>query len=196
MIEKPQPQRPVQVFMNTQAFIDFPPLRSGGGSQRDFFAEDDAGFIRHKEAMKEQVAGVSDAVRRRGEKVSFVHVFMREDALAKSHRPVDRLFTSQNGFGLVAGGRAGELVFQCTPQGLDRLIDTIDRAEDHPRVGIAATIASGLPAKKRFGPLRRKTQSVLTSLSFFSRTILLLVLTILPPRFSNYACLSTGLTAG
>lgn len=134
MIDTPQPLRPVQVFMNTEAFISFPPQRSGGGSQRDFFTGDDDGFVRHKEIMKESVAGVSDAIRRRREKVNFVHVQMREEALAKSHRPVDRLFTSQGGFGLVAGGRAGELVFQCTPQGLDRLLLTIDKAEDHPRV--------------------------------------------------------------
>ena len=134
MIEKTQPLRPVQVFMNTDAFIGFPPQRGGGGSQRDFFVGDDEGFVRHKQIMKESVAGVSDAIRRRRERVNFVHVQMREDALAKSHRPVDRLFTPQGGFGLVAGGRAGELVFQCTPQGLDGLLLTIDTAEDHPRI--------------------------------------------------------------
>ena len=60
---------------------------------------------------------------------------MREEALAKSYRPLNALFSKANSFCLVGGGRIGEIFVQCTPAALDRLDQRIEaRAELKPRL--------------------------------------------------------------
>lgn len=128
------PGHPIQVFLNTRQFIQVQKKTAGGGN-RDFFAGDDRAFARHKERMRQKVKDAASSLRREGQAAGFVVVQMREEALAKSYRPIGALFSQGHKFGLVGGGRIGEMYFQCTPEALDRL-DTIieQRAELHPRM--------------------------------------------------------------
>jgi len=132
--ETEKPGRPIQVFLNTRQFIQVQKSRAGGGN-RDFFAGDDGGFARHKERMRQKVRDAAGALRRTGQPAGFVVVQMREEGLAKSYRPINALFSEANRFGLVGGGRIGQMYFQCTPAALERLDRTIaEKAELHPRM--------------------------------------------------------------
>ncbi len=126
--------RPVQVFLDTSQFITVPEIRRGGGN-RDFFNGESLGFSRHKSAMRKKIRNISETLRRRNQVAGFVIVQMRKDALAKSYRPLRALFTQKQSFGLVGGGRVGEMFFQCTPTALERLDLRIEeRAEITPRM--------------------------------------------------------------
>lgn len=127
------PPRPVQVFLDTKRFIELEETHAGGGS-RDFFEGDNRGFAIQKEKVRTKIRGMSSALRQRGEPAGFIRVQMRDEALGKSYRPIRSLFTESHGFALVGAGRIGEMVFQTTPERLDRLDQIIDeRAEVAPR---------------------------------------------------------------
>src|SRR5688572_25234054 len=100
--DAPAIRRPVQVFLDMERLLaDRQPVR--GVSRTDFFEGDDAGFTRHKRAMRGKIGDVASTLRRRRQAADFVHVRMKEMALAKSHRPIGALFTPDNGFSLVGG---------------------------------------------------------------------------------------------
>jgi hypothetical protein len=118
-------RRPVQVFMDVdRLFTDREPAKGGGG--RDFFAGDDTGFRRHKRAIRQKLSDVAASMHRKHEATDFVHVRMKEKALAKSHRPIGALFTAQNGFALVGGDSIGDMVFQATPEAMTKLDQQVE----------------------------------------------------------------------
>ena len=126
-------QRPVQVFLDTRRFIHPPAPRTRGPS-KDFFQGDNKGFRHHKAKMQEQLRASSLRLRKHGSALGFVLVQMREEALAKSYRPIERIFCERNQFALVGGRGIGEMFFQATPDALDGLSTLIaERAEDIPR---------------------------------------------------------------
>ena len=134
MAEQDSISRPVQVFLDTGQFISLRESRQRGGN-RDFFGGDNPGFSRHKSAMRQRIRDASTTLRRDGQAAGFVIVQMREEALAKSYRPLNALFSRGNSFRLVGGGGIGELFFQCTPNALDRLDRGLEtRAELEPRL--------------------------------------------------------------
>ena len=126
--------RPIQVFLDTNQFISLQQGRPRGGN-RDFFEGNDRGFARHKTRIRQEIRDAAEGLRREGRRAGFVMVQMREEALAKSYRPLNVLFSTGNSFHVVGGGRIGEMFFQCTPSALESLGRRIDvRAELEPRV--------------------------------------------------------------
>lgn len=129
-----RPLRPVQVILNGDRFLKVPD-KPPGGSHTDFFQGDDAGFQQHKRTIQGDLDGIAETLRRERQPVGFVHVQMRENALAKSHRPLDRLFNASRNFSVVGGGANGEMIVQATPRALKEIVDVIEeKAELHPRV--------------------------------------------------------------
>ena len=125
--------RPIQVFLDTGQFITLPEPRQRGGN-RDFFDGDNRGFSRHKFAMRQRIQDASATLRRERQEAGFLIVQMREEALAKSYRPLNVLFSRAHSFHLVGGGAIGEIFFQCTPDALDHLDRRIEaRAESEPQ---------------------------------------------------------------
>ena len=128
-----QIQYPVQVMLQTDQFIQLND-RIFGGSHKDFFANNDAGFEQHKLRLRKDIRNVAEKMIADDQPSNFLVVQMREKALAKSYRPISALFTPSNNFALVGGGKLGEMFFQCTPQGLFELDNRIEeRAELTPR---------------------------------------------------------------
>lgn len=129
-----QPLRPVQVVLDSDRFLkapDNPP----GGSNKDFFAGDDAGFARHKQRVSTDLGNFAQALETNDEAIGFVHVQMREAALAKSHRPLDRFFSRSRKFALVGGDSDGQLIVQGTPRAFKELAESVDdAAEATPRL--------------------------------------------------------------
>ncbi len=133
MAKASKPTKPIQVFLDTKQFIQRESQRSGGGN-KDFFAGNNKGFIRHKEKMQQQMADVAEIMERQEQAGGFVIVQMREDALAKSYRPIT-LFSPNNSFGLVGGGDIGEMFYQCTPQAFHTLSNIVEKKAEHkPRL--------------------------------------------------------------
>ena len=134
MAEQDVLSRPIQVFLNTGQFISLRESRQRGGN-RDFFEGDNLGFSRHKLRMRQKLQDAAATLRRDSRSAAFVIVQMREEALAKSYRPLSACFSPANSFRLVGGGEIGEIFLQCTPTALDRLDSRIAaRAELEPRI--------------------------------------------------------------
>lgn len=135
MPDKQKDQRPIQVFLDTKRFIELEQVQPFGGGSKDFFDNNDRGFGEHKRQIKTRVSSVAETLRRTKQPGGFVKVRQREEALAKSHRPLGHLFTASNNFALVGAEGVGELLFQATPEALDRLANIIEtKAELKPRV--------------------------------------------------------------
>ena len=127
--------RPIQVFLDTKRFIEMEEPQPFGGGAKDFFQGNDRGFAAHKAAMTTRVTSVAQSMRRNHQPGGFIKVRQREEALAKSHRPLGHLFTPSNRFALVGAESVGELLFQTTPEALDRLANIIEaKAEPTPRI--------------------------------------------------------------
>ena len=101
MASKGDDLRPIQVFMGTRQFIEREEPEPFGGGNKDFFAGDDAGFARHKQRLRGRIKAVASALRGAGQPMGFVKVVQREEALAKSHRPLRALFSRAHRFALV-----------------------------------------------------------------------------------------------
>ncbi len=135
MPDKPSDLRPIQVFLDTKRFIEMPEPQPFGGGSKDFFQGNNKAFAEHKTRLKARVQGVANSLRRVKQPGGFIKVRQREEALAKSHRPLGNLFTSSNRFALVGAGKVGELLFQTTPGALDQLANIIEsKAELTPRL--------------------------------------------------------------
>jgi hypothetical protein len=127
--------RPIQIFLDTKSFIAPVEPRKFSGGAKDFYQGDDVAFAVHKLQMQSSLRGIADNLRRSEQPGGFVQVRQREGALAKSHRPLGTLFTEANSFKLVGAEHVGELLFQATPNSLDRLADLIEKkAELTPRL--------------------------------------------------------------
>ena len=119
--------RPVQVFLDTQRFIEIPPAEPRPRAAKDFFKDNDKAFAEHKTRMTSAMTNAAEALRASKQPGGFLRVRQRADALAKSHRPMNALFSDSNGFSLVGAETAGELLFQATSSGLDRLARIVDQ---------------------------------------------------------------------
>lgn len=151
MAKRRQDTRPIQVFLDTRRFIEIEEAQPFGGGAKDFFAGNDRGFATHKARINGRVTSVADAMRRSGQPAGFIKVKQREAALAKSHRPLGSLFTEANQFSLVGGEGVGEMLFQATPQALDRLAKIIDtKAEATPRIKENKDSGAWEPAVSRY----------------------------------------------
>jgi len=127
--------RPIQVFLDTKRFIEIPEPQQFVPGSKDFFQGNNRGFVEHKTKLKSSVQGVANSLRRGKQAGGFIKVRQREEALAKSHRPMGALFTASNHFALVGAEKVGELLFQVTPRALDGLANIIDtKAEETPRL--------------------------------------------------------------
>lgn len=134
MTKQDTKSRPIQVFLDTEQFLTVPENHRAG-SNRDFFNGNNRGFFHHKSAMRKKIREVSDTLRRRDQAAGFVIVQMRNNALAKSYVPLRALFSRKESFGLVGGGRVGEMFIQCTPTALERLDRRIEeKAELEPQM--------------------------------------------------------------
>jgi hypothetical protein len=129
--------RPVQVFLDTQKFIETPEPVQRPVAKKDFFKGNDEGFMEHKARMTTALTSAATSLKRAKMPGGVVRVKQRPDALAKSHRPMVALFSEAHGFSLVGTESAGELLFQATPSGLERLARIVEeKAERTPKTVI------------------------------------------------------------
>ena len=161
--------RPVQVFLDTQRFIEIPPTEPRPRGAKDFFKDNDKAFAEHKKRMTSAMTNAAEALRSTKQPAGFVRVRQRSDALAKSHRPMNALFSESHGFSLVGAETAGELLFQATSNGLDRLARIVEeRAEATPKQVLEKVVdgvATPLVALNGPGYTRRQWHTIAMSVA-------------------------------
>lgn len=120
---------PIQVVLDVRRFQD-ERVRKGGGSAKEFFDGNDEGFKAHKKRIQQSLRSVGQSLSTSSaSSVGFVRVRMREEALAKSHRPVKVLFDPTIAPS-VGSSDVGELIIQVTPQSIARALAEAEKAED------------------------------------------------------------------
>jgi hypothetical protein len=124
-------RNPVQIVLNASNYIAFQE-RSGGGGNRDFFAERDREFAAHKEKLSVQLGSIRDVVEKSSSGVAFIKVKLRREAWAKSHRPTHKLFEPAV-FPSAGVDGIGEIYYRVSPATLPKLLATIAGAEPETR---------------------------------------------------------------
>lgn len=127
-----QDNGPIEIVLDVRKFQDVR-VRTPGGNPKEFFDGNDAGFVAHRGNIQRSLVAVAQKLRASNAgRVGFMRVRMREEALAKSHRPVTSLF-QPNITPTIGSSGVGELIVQVTPFTIERALAQTAKAED--RVG-------------------------------------------------------------
>lgn len=120
---------PVQVVLNSGNFVRIADVNPGGAN-KDFYAGKDEAFLLHKSKLCEQVKNISNHVINMADNdIFYAHVQLQNEAWAKSHRPVKKIF-SQSVSGNVVGAGLGELAVELDKNALSKIYDEINKAEN------------------------------------------------------------------
>jgi subtilase family protein len=119
---------PVQIILNDADFLRAPDPGQGGGN-KDFFEKADVQFDAHKKRLLQAIDEIIAAVQSSPYgPATYLKVQMRDEALAKSYRPVGWLFQKDQ-FPCVGAGAVGTLYFRAPLIYLTALRSRIDTAE-------------------------------------------------------------------
>ena len=119
---------PIQIILNDRDYFE-EPERGRMGRPADFFGGRDPAFIEHKRAIVSQLAGAALAIAGGPGQAGVVKVTLREDALAKSHRPERALFLAESQ-PCIGGAGLGELYYLTTTPDLLETMRQVERAEE------------------------------------------------------------------
>lgn len=123
---------PVQIVLNSDAFIEALENNGGGGS-KDFFAGNDNEFIEHRDNIQNQLNEIkSMQLVSSFSKVSYAKVTLKQSALAKSHRPTSQVFKKDIA-PVIGAGDLGELFVELTPESIDKINNKVGQAETETR---------------------------------------------------------------
>jgi hypothetical protein len=125
------PNNPVQIVLNSRDYQSVPE-KLARGSQKDFFAGQDAEFVAHKQKLKQQLASVSSSFQQSGVTSGVVRVTLRREAIAKSHRPIDVLFPMDKR-PCIGSADIGELFYFLKSADITEIGLEINKAEEQTR---------------------------------------------------------------
>ncbi len=119
---------PVQIVLNASNYL-VRPDSGGGGTDRDFFAGNDKHFAEHKAQILSQIGQIERVLEANSNLgVEYVHVSLQNEALAKTHRPIRKVF--QEGAVAQVGATAlGDIVFELTTENIAGVTQAIAQAE-------------------------------------------------------------------
>jgi len=138
------PNNPVQIILNAQDFHQAPDPGQAPRN-KDFFEDADREFVEHKDLLLAAVDRVINEIRRSNNgPAAYLMVQMRNEALAKSYRPVSWLFKPDQ-FPCVGADGVGTLYFRAPLIHLEGLRRRIGEAE--ARVQIKIRRIDGQPYK-------------------------------------------------
>lgn len=146
------PNNPVQIILNDDAFLRKPEA-GRMGPQKDFFDENDAGFVAHQNNLLNSIDEIEQTIASWSYgPAAYGLVRMRPEALAKSYRPSSALFTSDN-FPCVGADGVGSLYYRLPLIYLQKLRTRISKAETSVEIKINRT--TGKPYKS---PTRERSE--------------------------------------
>ena len=112
---------------NAKSYVYIPEPNVGGG-QKDFCYGNDIEFAQHKAKLIERTSEIADAINNREIKTfATMVVKLKEEALAKTHRPTNALFNEK--YPVIGGGGLGELYVQVSSKSLPDLAERISQAK-------------------------------------------------------------------
>ncbi|RZJ36553.1 MAG: S8 family peptidase [Flavobacterium sp.] len=119
---------PVQIVLNTNDFIEALE-NQGGGLSKDFFAGKDVEFIQHRNYLQEQLSEIKNMqMVNSTAQISYAKVTLKQDALAKSHRPTSQIFSRKTA-PVVGAGELGELFVELSPESIDTINKKVSEVE-------------------------------------------------------------------
>lgn len=121
---------PVQLVLNTDRLREKREPNTPNGNGTDFYANDDQGFVAHRQSLTTAASAIRDALRldEAHGGLGYVKVTMKENAIAKSHRPQKALFRSVWSPHVATDG-LGEPIFAVTPESLAVIIGEMNKSE-------------------------------------------------------------------
>jgi len=124
---------PIQIILNPENFRRDRVTQTPKGAGKDFYEDRDAAFAAHRQRMQDQIKAVQDQLSATGDQsVGYLKVSLKTNALAKSHRPFNALFTPERA--TVRGStKLGEIIAEVTPQSLALVGNAVGRAETEVR---------------------------------------------------------------
>ena len=138
------PNNPVQIILNHTDFLRAPDPGQGGGG-KDFFDNADEAFDAHKRALMATIDQIIAQIQTSAYgPAAYLRVQMRNEALAKSYRPVSYLFKPDQ-FPCVGAEEVGTVFFRAPLIYLPRLKERIASAEYTVAVNISKN--TGKPYK-------------------------------------------------
>ncbi|MFA0497086.1 hypothetical protein AB4555_25340, partial [Vibrio sp. 10N.222.54.B11] len=152
---------------NSNAYITRPEPNPGGGN-KDFFNGDDQAFATHKSSLISKASKISSEIGSRDcQSFATMKVTLKEDAIAKSHRPTTALFNQKHP--VVGGGEIGELYVQVNAKSIPQLTERISQAKVvsdvkfnqsgklEPKVGILRSEVSAIESLDLLGDEDKST---------------------------------------
>ena len=123
---------PVQIVINSRDFIEAE-KNNGGGPSTDFFAGSDLEFIGHQATLQKQLDEIrATQLANDYTTISYAKVTLQQAALAKSHRPTDKLFVKEIA-PVIGAGELGEIYIELNPTSIKELNKKIAQAEPETR---------------------------------------------------------------
>lgn len=112
---------------NSKSYVYIPdPIP--GGAKKDFFYGDDQAFAKHKTRLIEKTSEISAVVGNRSvDTFATLIVSLKDEALAKSHRPTKALFNDKHP--VIGGGDIGQVYVQVNSKSLPQLAERISQAK-------------------------------------------------------------------
>ncbi|HBH6885535.1 TPA: hypothetical protein KUN00_004921, partial [Citrobacter freundii] len=112
---------------NSKKYI-YSPEVIPGGDNKDFFHGDDSAFARHKAELIFKTSLISQQLQqRKNKKFATIKVSLKEDAIAKSHRPTSAIFNYK--YPVIGGGDIGEIYVQVNEKSLPSLAERLSQAK-------------------------------------------------------------------
>ncbi|WP_050799170.1 hypothetical protein [Vibrio ichthyoenteri] len=112
---------------NSSSYISTP-IPLANGSHKDFFNGDDQAFSSHKATLISSVSHISQEIGKRDcQSFATMKVTLKDEAIAKSHRPTSALFNHKHP--VVGGGEMGEIYVQVNAKSLPILANRIAQAK-------------------------------------------------------------------
>jgi hypothetical protein len=128
-------ERPIQYVTNART-LRKPREVNPGGSQKDFFKGKNQDFQRHRDKLASSLSEISSQLATEHAAfhgVGYVEVRLAREAWAKSHRPIDKLFTSKRAV-LAGSADIAELLFRIDAKKLDEVAEVVKSAQSEPTV--------------------------------------------------------------
>lgn len=120
-------KRAIIKVRNTKDYI-YKPEVVVAGKKKDFFENDDAAFARHKNDLVLATSIIAqDVSRRKITDFATIKINLKEEAIAKSHRPTHALFNDK--YPVIGAKEIGEIFVQVTPGSLPNLAERISQAK-------------------------------------------------------------------
>lgn len=112
---------------NSQTYI-YSPEPNTGGENKDFFNGNDTAFAKHKAELIFKISLISQQLQQRSnKKFATLKVSLKEDAIAKSHRPTSAIFNHK--YPVIGGGDIGKIYVQVNEKSLTSLAERLSQAK-------------------------------------------------------------------